>query len=83
MEFKSNVATEEEPGLLLSTGKIQNHRESGQYVGLERGTAESELVLYLWNITTNKKLKTTTKGLEMCSWESRGVKKSYYSKHMY
>lgn len=47
MEFKSNVAAEEEPGLLLFTGKIQNHRESEQYVGLERGTAESELVLYL------------------------------------
>lgn len=55
VEFKNNV-TEEEPRL-FSTDKNQNHWDSGQHVGLERGTGESELVLYLWNITTNKKLK--------------------------
>lgn len=46
MEFKSNVSSEEGPGL-ISIGKNQNHGESGHSVGLERGARESELVLCL------------------------------------
>lgn len=68
MEFKSNVAAEEGPGL-ISTGNNQNHWESREQSGFGKGTRESELVLYLWNITTNKKLEKTMKGLEISSWK--------------